>query len=106
MFQLNIVLNLCIICRENITTFVANLSRYHETRDYSDFKVALRDFLIQLKEFAGEHSDLFLDEREAETQRKLQVEREAAARVPGMLKPSQLADDDDQNGAFPTEIEL
>lgn len=94
------------ICRENINVFVANLSRFHETRDYPNFKIALRDFLIQLKEFAGEHSDLFLDEREAEIQRKLQAEREAAARVPGMLKPSQLADDDDRHGAFPTEIEL
>lgn len=73
--------------------------------DFSQFKTALRDFLIQLKEFAGENSDLFLDEREAELQRKLQAEREAASRIPGMLKPSQLADDDDQQGAFAIDTE-
>jgi len=36
-----------------------------------------------------------LDEREAEATLKAQVEREAAMRIPGMLKPSQLEDKDE-----------
>jgi exportin-1 len=55
----------------------------------------LRDFLIQLKEFSDDHAELFLDEREAEAATKAQEEREAAMRIPGMLKPSQLEDKDE-----------
>ena len=51
--------------------------------------LALRDFLIQLKEFSGDNSKLFL-EKEAEQLTKEQTEREQAMRIPGMLKPSQL----------------
>ena len=35
-------------------------------------------------------------EKELEAQRKAQEEREAAARVPGMLKPSQIKDEDEE----------
>ena len=49
----------------------------------------MRDFLIQLKEFAGEdNSDLYLEEKEAEVQRRLQEERENAMRIPGLVKPT------------------
>ncbi|EIM90438.1 uncharacterized protein STEHIDRAFT_129260 [Stereum hirsutum FP-91666 SS1] len=77
----------------DIKAFVFNLSEYHS--DFNRFKLALRDFLIQLKEFSGDNSELFLDEKEAETQRRLQEEREAAMRIPGMLKPSQMEDKDE-----------
>lgn len=70
-----------------------NLTEYHS--DFNRFKLALRDFLIQLKEFSGDNSELFLDEKEEETQRRLQEEREAAMRIPGMLKPSQMEDKDE-----------
>ena len=52
--------------------------------------LALRDFLIQLKEFSGDNAELFLEEKEAEQLMKTQTEREQAMRIPGMLKPSQL----------------
>jgi len=35
------------------------------------------------------NAELFVDEKEAEAARKAQQEREAAPRIPGMLKPSQ-----------------
>ena len=63
--------------------------------DINRFKLALRDFLVQLKEFSGDNADLFLEEKEAEAQLKAQEERAAAMRIPGMLKPSQLEDKDE-----------
>lgn len=63
--------------------------------DINRFKLALRDFLIQLKEFAGDNAELFLDEKEEEQRRKAEAERESAMRIPGMLKPSQLEDKDE-----------
>jgi exportin-1 len=63
--------------------------------DINRFKLALRDFLIQLKEFSGDNTELFLEEKEAEAQEKAQAEHNAAMRIPGMLKPSQLEDKDE-----------
>lgn len=63
--------------------------------DINRFKLSLRDFLIQLKEFSGDNADLYLEEKETEAQRKAQQERETAMRVPGMLKPSQIEDKDE-----------
>ena len=77
-----------------IHTFVVNLGEHHN--DINKFKAALRDFLIQLKEFsAGDNTELFLEEKEEETQRKAREEREAAMRIPGMLKPDQIEDKDE-----------
>ena len=76
-----------------LQTFVVNLGEFHS--DINRFKLALRDFLVQLKEFSGDNADLFLEEKEAEAQRKAQEEREAAMRIPGMLKPSQIEDKDE-----------
>ncbi|KAJ7632457.1 CRM1 C terminal-domain-containing protein [Roridomyces roridus] len=76
-----------------VQAFVVGLGEYHN--DINRFKLALRDFLIQLKEFSGDNAELFLEEKEAEAQRKVTEEREAAMRIPGMLKPSQLEDRDE-----------
>ena len=80
-------------CSLQVRTFVTGLGEYHN--DINRFKLTLRDFLIQLKEFSGDNADLFLEEKEAEAQRKAQEEREAAMRIPGMLKPSQMEDKDE-----------
>jgi exportin-1 len=77
-----------------VQTFVNAIEEYHS--DSNQFKLALRDFLIQLKEFSGDNADLFLDEKEAQAQEKAQQEREAAMRIPGMLKPSQMEDKDEE----------
>lgn len=63
--------------------------------DPNRFKLALRDFLIQLKEFSGDNAELFLEEKEAEAYRQAQEELVAAMRIPGMLKPSQMEDKDE-----------
>ncbi len=69
------------------------MSEFHS--DPNKFKLALRDFLVQLKEFSGDNTDLFIDEKEAEAKRKATAEREAALRIPGMLKPSQIDQEDE-----------
>lgn len=51
---------------------------------------------MQLKEFSGDNAELFLEEKELEAQHKATSEREAAMRIPGMLKPSQLEDKDEE----------
>lgn len=71
-----------------------NLAEYHS--DINKFKLSLRDFLVQLKEFAGDNAELYLEEKETEAQMKAQEEREAALKIPGMLKPSQIQDQDEE----------
>ncbi|KAJ3856299.1 CRM1 C terminal-domain-containing protein [Lentinula lateritia] len=77
-----------------IQAFVNGLTEYNS--DINRFKLALRDFLIQLKEFSGDNTELFLEEKEAENLKKAEEERQAALRIPGMLKPSQLEDQDEE----------
>ncbi|KAJ7880171.1 CRM1 C terminal-domain-containing protein [Mycena leptocephala] len=74
----------------DVHTLVEGLATYHG--DSNRFKLSVRDFLIQLKEFSGDNTELFLDEKEAEVKRKAEEERQAAMQIPGMLKPSQLED--------------
>lgn len=77
-----------------LQTFVTSLTETHN--DINRFKLALRDFLIQLKEFsAGDNTELFLEEKEFESQQKAEAERQTAMRIPGMLKPSQMEDKDE-----------
>ncbi|KAF8652764.1 hypothetical protein AX16_004260 [Volvariella volvacea WC 439] len=76
-----------------IQAFVASLGELHN--DINRFKLSLRDFLIQLKEFSGDNAELYLEEKEEESQRKAEEERQAAMRIPGMLKPDQLEDKDE-----------
>ncbi|KAI9352486.1 CRM1 C terminal-domain-containing protein [Zopfochytrium polystomum] len=62
---------------------------FENCKDQSSFKAHLRDFLITLKEFAGDdNSDLYLEEREAEALLKKQQE----SMVPGLIKPHDRAD--------------
>ena len=75
-----------------LQVFVVHLGQFHN--DLNKFKLTLRDFLIQLKEFSGDNAELFLEEKELEATLKAESEREAAMRIPGMLKPSQMEDED------------
>jgi len=63
--------------------------------DLQHFKTLLRDFLIQLKEFSLEdNTGLFNEEKELELQQKQERELAQRSAVPGMLKPSEIIDDD------------
>ncbi|ORY04236.1 hypothetical protein K493DRAFT_345751 [Basidiobolus meristosporus CBS 931.73] len=93
MFLMEYVCNLLQTAFPHLTTaqiqgFVKGMFDYDQ--DLHKFKLHVRDFLIQLKEFAGDNADLFLDEREAEAEAKKKADMEAAMRIPGMVKPSDL----------------
>ncbi|CAE6441193.1 unnamed protein product [Rhizoctonia solani] len=78
-----------------IQSFVVGLC--DTCNDIGKFKLLLRDFLISLRESSNEdNAELYLEEKEAEQQRKLAEERAAAERVPGMLKPSQIKEEDEE----------
>lgn len=82
------------MCRVQVERFVLALAEQH--KDIARFKLTMRDFLISLKEFSGDdNAELYLEEKETEAQLRAQTEREAAMRIPGMLKPSQLEDKDE-----------
>ena len=74
-------------------SFVISLGELHS--DINRFKLSLRDFLISLKEFSGDNAELYLEEKETEAQRKAEEEHQTAMRIPGMLKPSQIEDKDE-----------
>lgn len=68
---------------------------FNHNTDLPKFKLILRDFLIQLKEFSGDNSELYAEERD-DAQKAAQVaERERLAKVGGLLKPADLDQDDE-----------
>ncbi|KIM28962.1 hypothetical protein M408DRAFT_329009 [Serendipita vermifera MAFF 305830] len=78
---------------KRVEAFSATLAE--TSLDANRFKMAVRDFLIQLKEFEGDNAELYLEEKELEASAKAATEQEKAMRVPGMLKPSQIQDDEE-----------
>lgn len=79
--------------RLQIQQFVDGL--FAHTTDLAKFKLNLRDFLIQLKEFSGDNSDLFAEDREDAQKAAHVAERERAIKVGGLLKPADLDQDDE-----------
>lgn len=68
---------------------------FTQSSDLARFKLNIRDFLIQLKEFSGDNADLFAEDRETAQQAAKEAERERAAKVGGLLKPSEIDQDDE-----------
>lgn len=63
--------------------------------DLPTFKTHLRDFLIQLKEFSIEdNSSLYGEETEAQKRQQVAAQEAHRSAVPGLLKPSEIIDDD------------
>lgn len=63
---------------------------------YDRFKLNLRDFLIQLKEFSGsDNAELFAEEKEQQERELKAAEHERLSKVGGLLKPELLEDDDE-----------
>ncbi|WFC98328.1 Karyopherin transporter [Malassezia yamatoensis] len=83
-----------------IDQFVNGLGEH--ASDLTQYKVHLRDFLITSREVAGgsDNSDLFIEDKEAEQSRKAAEQHEIAAKVPGMLKPSQITEEDEELVGF------
>jgi len=76
-----------------IQHFVNGLFALNE--DPTKFKTHLRDFLISLKEFAGDNAELFAEEREQEKKDLADAERERNLKVGGLIKPADLDQDDE-----------
>ena len=77
-----------------IKAFVEGLFTWNAT--YDRFKLNLRDFLIQLKEFAGDNTELYAEEKEQQERDAKAAERERLSKVGGLLKPAELDQDDDE----------
>jgi exportin-1 len=69
------------------------LALFDARKDLNAFKNTLRDFLVQLKEFAGDNDDLFLEEKEASEARRREEEKRKAMSIPGMIAPNDLPDE-------------
>ena len=76
-----------------ISNFIRSL--FDTTEDIVRFKLILRDFLVQLKEFAGDNAELFTEDREQAAKEMKERERERGMRVGGLLKPSEILEDDE-----------
>lgn len=77
----------------SINSFIDGLLQ--SNTDQNKFKLILRDFLINLKEFSsGDNAELFAEDRELEAQSAKDQERERLMKVGGLLKPSELDDDE------------
>ncbi|KAK0626056.1 CRM1 C terminal-domain-containing protein [Immersiella caudata] len=77
-----------------ITAFVKGL--FTLNTQYDKFRLALRDFLISLREFAGDNAELYLVEREQQENAARAAEHERRSKVSGLLKPSELEQEDDE----------
>ncbi|KAF2745634.1 hypothetical protein M011DRAFT_469294 [Sporormia fimetaria CBS 119925] len=67
---------------------------FQSNTDMNRFKIILRDFLISLKEFSGDNAELFAEEREQAASRAKEEERQRAMKVGGLLKPSEMEEDE------------
>ncbi|KAF2759610.1 hypothetical protein EJ05DRAFT_303808 [Pseudovirgaria hyperparasitica] len=75
-----------------ITSFIDGL--FGSNNDINRFKLILRDFLISLKEFSGDNAELYSEEREQAAAKAKADERERAMKVGGLIKPSDMDDDE------------
>ena len=82
------------LSKQQVGAFVAGV--FSQNMSLELFREHLRDFLIQIKEFSeDDNSELFLEEREAQQAAAHKAILEYQQSVPGLLKPSDLADDPD-----------
>ncbi|NXS08542.1 XPO1 protein, partial [Neodrepanis coruscans] len=75
-----------------VKLFVTGL--FSLNQDIPAFKEHLRDFLVQIKEFAGEDtSDLFLEERETALRQAQEEKHKLQMSVPGILNPHEIPEE-------------
>ncbi|ODA82070.1 hypothetical protein RJ55_00575 [Drechmeria coniospora] len=75
-----------------VSSFVEGLFNFNT--QYDKFRLNLRDFLISLKEFAGDNAELFIVEKEQQELDAKTADMERRQKVGGLLKPSELDDDE------------
>lgn len=69
--------------RTQIETFA--LSLFNKVYSYSDFKSSVRDFLVNLKSFSGNHDELFEEEKNIQIQEARAIEEKKRLNIPGLL---------------------
>lgn len=75
-----------------IKIFIEGLFSFDQ--DIPNFKEHLRDFLVQIREFAGEdNSDLFLEERETAIKTAQDEKRKIQMSVPGIIGPHEIPEE-------------
>lgn len=75
-----------------IKLFIEGLFSFNQ--DIPQFKEHLRDFLVQIREFAGEdNSDLFLEEREQAIHRAQEEKHRIQLAVPGIIGPHDIPEE-------------
>ncbi|CAO3673608.1 unnamed protein product [Umbelopsis vinacea] len=79
-----------------IKVFVSSLFEYNVNQH--KFKTEVRDFLIQLNEFAGDTDDLYIEEKEAQLEQQRKMHLAKALAIPGMVKPADLPSAMDEDG--------
>ena len=81
------------LSQKQILLFVNNLFAHSE--DLNRFKTEVRDFLISIKEYSStDNTDLFAEDREQEAKNAQEQERQKAMKVGGLMKPSDLEDEE------------
>lgn len=81
--------------QSQIQTFVTGLCELNQ--DPIKFKLNLRDFLIQIKEYSGDGlDDIYAQEAAEEKEKREKEAREKNIQIPGMLKPSELPPNEDE----------
>jgi exportin-1 len=80
------------LSRTQVVEFVVGC--FDGNKDLPTFKKHLRDFLVNVKEFAGEdNTDLFLEENMARAHLQEQQDMAAKLAVPGLVNPNELPDE-------------
>ncbi|XP_074650496.1 exportin-1-like [Tubulanus polymorphus] len=75
-----------------IKSFIEGLFGFNQS--IPAFKEHLRDFLVQIREFAGEdNSDLYLEEKELTIRQAQEEKRKVQMSVPGILGPHELPEE-------------
>ncbi|KAI9712939.1 MAG: Karyopherin transporter [Chrysothrix sp. TS-e1954] len=81
------------LSQAQIKEFIDNMFVYNA--DLANFKLKLRDFLISMKEYsASDNRELFAEDREQEAKSKEEEEKQRAKQVGGLMKPSDMDDDE------------
>lgn len=79
--------------RPKVSNFIGSLVLQY--KEPHKFKTTLRDFLLEIKEFDGGDTEyLFAEDKERELQSKQNADRERAKQVGGLIKPSEIDEDD------------
>lgn len=80
------------MCRASVQTFVEGCCSLNQ--DPTKFKMCLKDWLIIIRAIEPDVEEA-REEAELQKEAKAEEERQKAAAIPGLLKPSEMAGDEE-----------